>query len=109
MISCCTETPISQLYVRFPHPLMRSGSTDLVKTSFPKLWLSIAPHSPLAPVARRSQLGTKSPLASFQVRVVLSGVRMSGFKSRSLLLAVSAVTYLPTFTLTAVLPLPKRS
>ena len=46
---------------------------------------------------------------SFQPRVVFVAVRISGFISRSLLLAVIASRYFPMLNLTAVFPVPNRS
>src|SRR5207244_13043563 len=56
-----------------------------------------------------SQFTTKSLFESVHVRVVLMAVRMIGFRSKSLLAAVTPWTYLPRLNLIAVLPLPNRS
>src|SRR6187402_3673708 len=71
--------------------------------------LSMAPHSPLISLLARLQLTTKSLLLSVQVRVVLMVLRISGFRSRSVLVAEKASMYFPRLNLTAVLPFPNRS
>src|SRR5215471_21834865 len=96
------DAPSSHSFGRLLKPLMKFGSNDRVKKSFPKFWLSIGPHSPFAAGLSRLHCGTKSlampppaPL-SVHVRVVWRFSRINGFRSISLLLAVSACTYLPT-------------
>src|SRR5262249_24362780 len=72
-----------------------------------KFWLSIGPHSPFAAGLSRLHCGAKSlampppaPL-SVHVRVVWRFSRINGFRSMSLLLAVSACMYFPMLNFTA--------
>src|SRR4051812_10317971 len=102
------EAPRPQLYGRVPQPVTYLGSKLRLKTGWPSVWLSRAPHSPFFAALLRLQFTTKSPL-SVHVRVVLITVRISGFMSRSLLFAVIASMYLPRLNFSAVFPFPKRS
>src|SRR3979490_2846989 len=67
--SCCTPVENSQLYVRLPHPVIRSGSYVLPGTARPKFVLLKGSHSPFLAGSSRSQFGTKSWLSSCHVRV----------------------------------------
>src|SRR5437868_6648565 len=69
----------------------------------------MSPHSAFLTGFARSQLTTKSLFRSVHARVVLTATRISGFKSRSVLVAEKASMYFPRFTFSAVLPFPNRS
>src|SRR5580765_6373 len=109
MTSCWTDIPSPQLYGRVPQPVTNPGSKVRENTGSPRFLLSMAPHSRFFSVLLRSQFGTKSLFRSVHNRVVLTVVRVSGFMSRSLLVAVTACMYFPRLNLTAVLPFPKTS
>src|SRR5712671_603063 len=109
MTSCWTVTPSPQLYGRVPQPVTNPGSKVRENTGSPRFLLSIASHSPFFAVLLRLQFGTKSLLVSVQTRVVLTVVRVNGFMSRSLFVAVTACMYFPRLNLSAVLPFPKTS
>ena len=55
----------------------------------------MAAHSPFCSVLARSQFATKSLFVSVHDRVVLIVVRISGLRSRSVLVAEKASIYLP--------------
>ena len=69
----------------------------------------MSPHSPFLLGSARLQFATKSLFVSVHTRVVLTVVRIKGFKSKSLLLATKASMYLPRLNFSAVLPFPNRS
>src|SRR5262245_58545303 len=100
-----------------PQPFKIAGSNVLVNTGFAKFrLLTCAQKSP--PDDRksctrrllRSQSGLKLLFASVQVLVTLVVIRDSGLTSDPVIeLPSAAARYFPTFTLTAVLPLPNTS
>src|SRR5713101_9922427 len=95
---------------------MASDQTMALGFVFPKNWLVIAPHSPLAAKFPRLQSGTKLPLrgspgpnvASFHDRVAAFTEVLIGFNSCGTSTFVFA-TYRPADTLSAVRPSPQRS
>src|SRR2546425_6844193 len=77
---------------------------------------AFGPHSRLVSGFNKSQSGKKLPLRgspagkelSFHVLVVLPTKAFAGFAAAAMVVD-SRLTYLPTYTLIAVLPLPKTS
>ena len=88
-----------------------------MNTGSPRFWLSIAVafavRRQAVEIAIRHEVSatrvTHRIEESLNPRVVFVAVRISGFMSRSLLLAVIASRYLPMLNLTAVFPLPNTS
>src|SRR6185436_4637298 len=115
---CCTLTPNSQLYPRFPQPVCMLGSNaswvSSCETSLlPNVRTLNCPHSPFGATLVRLQSGTKFLFESVQVRVALPNaptVADTGLGSGTMASVVpNPSRYLLAVTLIAVLPLPLKS
>jgi len=69
--SCCASAIVSQLYGRWPKPVLTSSAYEVTRRVVPNELFGVAPHSPFSAGLVRSQSGTKLWFASFQVRVTL--------------------------------------
>src|SRR5436190_18009913 len=106
--SCCIDRLVSHSYPRLPQPLSIFGSNVVALVLFfPKFTFDNGPHSPLAAVTLKSQLGTKSPLRSVKVRVAVRTDSAIGLFDCASWIDWPC-GYLPTVTLRAVLPSPNR-
>src|ERR1043166_2617212 len=107
--SCCTLTLYCQSRLRVPHPVSTFGLTVVVWLNEPQLRADHGPHSPLSAGFRKLQSATRFPLGSDHERLI----DVTSVDPGLLMVYASPVhapcRYCPTLTLTAVLPLPKRS
>src|SRR5499427_10317141 len=107
--SCCTLKLYCQSRLRVPHPVRTAGLTAVVWLKEAQLRADHAPHSPLAAEFMKLQLATRSPLGSDHERLI----EVTSVEPGLLIVYASPVhapcRYSPTLTLSAVLPLPKRS
>src|SRR5262245_40468594 len=100
---------VSQLYGRTPQPSRISLSYVVTMRCVPKLRLPSRPHSPLIAGAKKSHSGMKFPLRSVHVLFTLLTVVLTGLLEFASARKDPKLTYRFNDTLTAVLPVPKRS
>src|ERR1700738_2290100 len=105
--SRCTPAVISQSCGRAAHPWLMALSMVVVAAAVPNRGFDSAPHSPFAPGFVKSHWGTKSRLASLQVRVAVA-LKSSG-SARAAVAVLSRTTYRLSVAFNAVLPSPNRS